>query len=79
MQYLVSALPTLPNLLVLDLSCNGITQKGLSHIASALNARDCATERSERQQVCTAEEPSRLTDILDWICNLQYAALELGN
>ncbi|XP_068698694.1 tonsoku-like protein isoform X1 [Montipora foliosa] len=66
-QYLVSALPTLPNLLVLDLSCNGITQKGLSHIASALNARDCATERSERQQNAMLQKLMELNISYNWL------------
>ena len=39
-QHLVSALPTLPSLVVLDLSSNGITNKGLSFVAGALTSKE---------------------------------------
>ena len=39
-QHLVSALPTLPSLAVLDLASNGITNKGLSFVAGALTSKE---------------------------------------
>ena len=48
-QYLISAIPTLPSLAILDLTSNGITHKGLSLIANALTARD--STRTDTQQV----------------------------
>lgn len=47
-QHLVSALPTLPSLAILDLKSNGITHKGLASVASALTSRDSTISATQQ-------------------------------